>query len=233
MTFEHVTLAAAIVAAGYLFAVCATPPNPSPSRKDRSVKDRMGIFVDLFAVAVRGIMVLHLFYHTLVLVIPAYAPEHMQQICPRAENCNPDLFAWSPTTVTALLSIYIGAFVRLSAYGGLGRYFTFHLAAPDQLVTSGVYRWIQHPSYSGLLLIAFGIIGAFLRWDGVPACWIADDKLALLNGWGLTVFVGFVALEFGLMGTRVRDEEEMLQRQFGKQWEEWHAKTARYIPFLL
>jgi protein-S-isoprenylcysteine O-methyltransferase Ste14 len=31
---------------------------------------------------------------------------------------------------------------------------------------------------------------------------------------------------------RIRDEEEMLKEAFGKEWEEYHSKTARFIPGL-
>jgi protein-S-isoprenylcysteine O-methyltransferase Ste14 len=33
--------------------------------------------------------------------------------------------------------------------------------------------------------------------------------------------------------TRVKDEEEMLKGQFGKEWEEWHRSTKRFIPGIL
>ena len=29
---------------------------------------------------------------------------------------------------------------------------------------------------------------------------------------------------------RVKDEEDMLRREFGKEWEVWASKTARFIP---
>jgi protein-S-isoprenylcysteine O-methyltransferase Ste14 len=32
------------------------------------------------------------------------------------------------------------------------------------------------------------------------------------------------------MPVRVTDEEKMLQREFGKKWEIYHNKTARFIP---
>jgi protein-S-isoprenylcysteine O-methyltransferase Ste14 len=33
-----------------------------------------------------------------------------------------------------------------------------------------------------------------------------------------------------MMSRRVREEEEMLKKTFGKEWEEWHGRTARLIP---
>jgi protein-S-isoprenylcysteine O-methyltransferase Ste14 len=32
---------------------------------------------------------------------------------------------------------------------------------------------------------------------------------------------------------RVRDEEKMLKEKFGKEWENWHSRTARFIPWIV
>jgi protein-S-isoprenylcysteine O-methyltransferase Ste14 len=44
----------------------------------------------------------------------------------------------------------------------------------------------------------------------------------------LLVIIGVFGL-FGV-GTRVKDEEAMLKREFGREWEEYHRKTKRFIP---
>ena len=132
--------------------------------------------------------------------------------------------------MASLCVIFLGAFVRLSAYGGLGKNFTFHLAAPDQLVTSGVYRWMQHPSYTGQLLIYLGCMGWFLRWDGVPACYIEKEVLESWAGYGVPVEVLIVVFSLTILGLRVRDEEGMLREEFGEKWEVWHRMTPRFVP---
>jgi len=35
----------------------------------------------------------------------------------------------------------------------------------------------------------------------------------------------------GILAGRVIDEEEMLKKTFGKEWEEWSARTKRFIPW--
>src|SRR4030095_4295632 len=54
--------------------------------------------------------------------------------------------------------IWGGLAVRVWAVLTLGRSFsTFIQVDPDQaVVTRGPYRWVRHPSYHGLLLIALG-----------------------------------------------------------------------------
>ena len=225
-----VLLVAAILLAGYLCALCTAPPHPSFEQKNRHTTDRISLVTGSFATVVRRAIVTVIAYHALLILLPWYAPSRMPQLCPQSHNCNIALFEWSTTSATALMMIYVGAAVRLSAYGGLGRSFTFHLAAPDQLVTTGIYRWIQHPSYTGLVLIGLGSIGLFLRADGAPACWMSDSMVSLIHGWGSSVAAAIVGLGVLLLTTRVKDEEEMLKQKFGAQWDEWHRRTKRFIP---
>jgi protein-S-isoprenylcysteine O-methyltransferase Ste14 len=32
---------------------------------------------------------------------------------------------------------------------------------------------------------------------------------------------------------RIRDEEELLKREFGKQWEEYHNRTKIFLPGIM
>ncbi|KAJ5889617.1 Phospholipid methyltransferase [Penicillium tannophilum] len=228
-------LGAAMMLAAYLFNVCATPPNPSTPQKDQQIKDQIGSLLGAGGriTAMRFASIFCIMYHSLVTVLPVYAPQHMAQVCPNTGNLNPAIFEWSPTTTLALAMIYVGATVRIMAYGGLGRLFTFHLAPPDRLITSGIYRWIQHPSYTGLTLINVATFMLFVRWDGLFACWIPGSTLAILDGWGIPIISTAVSFRVFLLALRVRDEEDMLRRKFGKEWEEWLAKTKRVVPGIL
>lgn len=225
-------LSLTMTGAAYLAALCTTPPNPSPSQKDRHSTDRITWIAGAGATIARRITLTISLYHALLTVIPSYAPDRLHQICPRPENRNMAVFTWSPIAVASLCIIFLGAFVRLSAYGGLGKNFTFHLAAPDQLVTSGVYRWMQHPSYTGQLLIYLGCTGVFLRWDGVAGCFIGKDVLESWTGYGVLVEVIIAVSSFSILGLRVRDEEDMLREEFGEKWEVWHRMTPRFVPGL-
>jgi len=225
-------LAATMAVAGYLAALCTTPPNPSPSQKGRHTTDRITWFAGTGATIMRRLTLTMTLYHTLLTIIPTYAPSRLHQVCPQPSNRNMDLFTWSPIAAASLFVILLGAYVRLSAYGGLGRNFTFHLAPPNQLVTSGVYRWMQHPSYTGQFLIYLGCMGLFLRWDAAPACWIKEDVLASWVGFGHPVEAVIVVWALTMVGVRARDEEEMLRQQFGEKWETWHRETSRFVPGL-
>lgn len=52
-------------------------------------------------------------------------------------------------------------------------------------------------------------------------------------GWwlGMAALVA-TAGAFGAVGVRVRDEERMMKRTFGEEWEVWHSRTRRFVPWL-
>ncbi|KAK9387893.1 hypothetical protein V1515DRAFT_600673 [Lipomyces mesembrius] len=244
-----------LLLAGYLSAICATPPNPNPTQPYKG--DRAGI-VSIASTRIftrPGIICLALYHGLLSLFLHQTSTTTastetltnrntntnmdidiiiLHYICPNQSNLNRALFAWTPWTKTFLaLIILVGAPIRLSAYGRLGKNFTFRLAPPDRLVTSGIYRYLQHPSYTGLVFIVMANVMLFYRWDASPACWIPMSVLQRLDGSGAMV-TGIMALlcTWGLT-LRVWDEEQMLKEKFGKDWERWHRKTKRFVPGVL
>lgn len=51
--------------------------------------------------------------------------------------------------------------------------------------------------------------------------------------WWAVGLVSAVWAAVGGMVVRVRDEERMLKKEFGGEWEKWHAGTRRFIPGVL
>jgi protein-S-isoprenylcysteine O-methyltransferase Ste14 len=78
------------------------------------------------------------------------------------------------------------------------------------LVTEGAYRYLRHPLYSSLLLLALGI---FFKGPTLPA--------------GVLV-VGATGF---LLATAMADEAECV-RFFGPSYQEYMKRTKRFIPFL-
>jgi protein-S-isoprenylcysteine O-methyltransferase Ste14 len=60
--------------------------------------------------------------------------------------------------VAGLVVAWVGLGLRVWAFHTLGEYFTFHVqTSEDQpVITTGPYRFVRHPSYSGLELILIG-----------------------------------------------------------------------------
>jgi protein-S-isoprenylcysteine O-methyltransferase Ste14 len=79
------------------------------------------------------------------------------------------------------------------------------------LITSGPYRIVRHPIYSGLLLAFIG--GAIARgeWRGVVA----------------------VALAFAALWRKLRIEEQWMREQFGAGYDEYTHRVAALVPFVL
>ena len=79
------------------------------------------------------------------------------------------------------------------------------------LVTTGIYKYIRHPLYSSLLLLAWGIFFKLPSWIGILLA---------------------AAASFFLLFTARADEEECKQ-YFGTEYESYMQHTTRFIPFLL
>lgn len=95
----------------------------------------------------------------------------------------------------------------------LDRYFTVDVAIrPDhQLVRSGPYRVLRHPSYTGALATIHGF------------------ALALGSGGALLLIVVVVTAAFLW---RIRVEERALSGAFGQDYAAYARETSRLLPFL-
>ncbi|KAK9778400.1 hypothetical protein SCAR479_04802 [Seiridium cardinale] len=152
-----------------------------------------------------------------------------------AENgLNADLITWSAATAIPLaLILFAGIPLRLISYSSLGKNFTFALAKPDRLTTTGIHRYMQHPSYTGVVILIVCNVVLFGRADGVMSCWIAPAWLRIFRTAEPTSMTVIVSMLLLGVWTRVKEEERMLQAEFGVEWERWHSKTPRFIPWLV
>ncbi|KAK9236970.1 prenyl cysteine carboxyl methyltransferase [Lipomyces kononenkoae] len=226
-SFSSGSLFLALLLSGYLTALCSSPPNPNPHRAYK--KDRVGGFAGRSPVIFRRSVILCFsFYHAL-LALTFQSPD--THICRYPSHLNAVLFTWNAHILACLiLNICIGAPIRLAAYRGLGQNFTFRLSPPDQLVTTGIYRYVQHPSYTGQFIVVTANFMFLTRWDGPLACWVPANIIDKLRGWGGFVYVVIIVLMVWILSMRVKDEEAMLYETFGKSWERWQRKTKRFIP---
>ena len=209
-----------------------SPPNPSigptPKTGD-SCQILAKKSVRIFILAPLALLTLHTcvlayFYPTIPSMIYGYG---------RWNRLNVGLVTWSMATSIPLSCVLcLGVPLRLVSYSLLGKNFTFALAEPDRLVTGGIYRHLQHPSYVGSTVLVICNMMLLCRIDGVLSCWIPPQwyRTAQLTWWILVPFGG-VLLIFGTR-RRVMQEESMMQAKFGVKWEQWHTKTARFIPYI-
>ena len=87
---------------------------------------------------------------------------------------------------------------------------TIEIAAEQRVVSSGPYSTVRHPMYIGALIMMFGI------------------PLALGSWWGMATIVPMTLV----IVRRVRDEEELLIRDFAGYREYRDRVRFRLVPFV-
>ncbi|QPC76927.1 hypothetical protein HYE68_007679 [Fusarium pseudograminearum] len=233
ISLSQASLAAAILGSVYGNYIALSPPNPSHHAAPSTGDSVRGLLLTKkhstkVALAPWGLLALQsaalaLHYPD----IPASVIRHGGE-----NGLNMNLITWSPATVIPLALIFgAGIPLRLIPYASLGKNFTFALKTPDQLKTTGIYQYVQHPSYTGVIILVLSNVALLTRLDGPLSCWIPPQYYNTLY-WMLGLMAPCTAVFFYGTWKRVREEEKMLKAAFGKEWENWHAKTARFIPYI-
>jgi protein-S-isoprenylcysteine O-methyltransferase Ste14 len=225
----NVLLSLTVLVASIITMLCSTPPNATPYQEWK--RDRLGVYASSRAAVIHRTMVVGTgIYHAALVLTWVDATT---TLCPRPENLNRQLFQWNWYTCACLfLIICVGGPLRFSAFAWLGQNFTFRLGPSSKLVTTGIYRYIQHPSYSGQVIVLVSNLSLFYRLDGSLACWLPGCFVAALDGWGILVCGVIIFGMFRWLILRVEDEEEMLRITFGQEWENWNRSTKRFIPWI-
>ncbi|KAF3039192.1 hypothetical protein E8E12_007007 [Didymella heteroderae] len=179
-------------------------------------------------------------FHQAVVALSFYqmlprSDEVLKSVCPTPEYLDPQLFAWSTFFVASLALLYIGSYIRFQAYAQLGSNFTYRIAKPDQLVTSGQYAYVRHPSYTGLFTVLLATNFLFFRQRGLVSCWLPmiDENLITDGKYAYLVPAVAMGIPLILFLGRVRDEEAMMEKEFGQKWREYSARTKRFIPYVV
>jgi protein-S-isoprenylcysteine O-methyltransferase Ste14 len=113
--------------------------------------------------------------------------------------------------IVGLVLIAAGIGLRAWSIVTLGRFFQYRIQVQPEhrVVSSGPYRFVRHPSYSGLALVLMGI--------------------ALASGDVLSLVVVTVLGGVGL-GVRIRAEEKQLGEALGPEYAEFAARRKRLVP---
>ncbi|MFZ6647873.1 methyltransferase family protein [Undibacterium sp. TJN25] len=124
-----------------------------------------------------------------------------------------DLESLTHIALPGVLLFFAGLIIRWASIIHLGRFFTIDVAidAKHTLIDTGPYRYVRHPSYTGLLL----------QFLGIGIC--SANILALL---ALMVPI-FIALRY-----RIGVEEAALSEGLGAAYAEYMRKTKRLFPFV-
>ncbi|KAG1804645.1 uncharacterized protein BJ212DRAFT_1449690 [Suillus subaureus] len=123
--------------------------------------------------------------------------------------------------------IVLGGFIRWWCFRTLGRFFTFKLSVRKghQLVTSGPYRVVRHPSYAGAALLT---IGQFIL-HGSPSSLVRHSgilNIPALKAIAVVVLMGRMIVVACLI-LRIKHEDEVVKSISRAEWENW-AKVVKY-----
>jgi protein-S-isoprenylcysteine O-methyltransferase Ste14 len=111
-----------------------------------------------------------------------------------------------------LIMFSTGAALQLVAQHTLGRQYSMYVALRNghQLIQTGVYRLIRHPIYLGLILNMVGVSLTFRSLLAIPL---------------LVIVAAFLAW-------RIRQEDAMLNQEFGADFARYRHVTRRFFPYL-
>jgi protein-S-isoprenylcysteine O-methyltransferase Ste14 len=107
----------------------------------------------------------------------------------------------------------VGLLLRWWAIITLGRFFTVDVTIEKdhELVERGPFRWVRHPSYTGVLLAFFGYALTLRNWAALLMTLVP-------------IFAAFIR--------RMNVEEEALSRALGPRYAEYIQRTKRLVPFV-
>jgi protein-S-isoprenylcysteine O-methyltransferase len=122
-----------------------------------------------------------------------------------------DLPSGPAVTVAAVMLFAAGLILRWWAIVILGRFFTVDVTIErdHELVERGPFRWVRHPSYTGVLLAFFG-------W-----------ALTLRNWAAMAVVLVPIFLAFW---RRMNVEEDALRGALGEKYVAYTRRTKRLVP---
>ena len=117
--------------------------------------------------------------------------------------------AW--ISVLAIAFFVAGLALRWWAIVTLGRFFTVDVVVEKdhELVERGPFRWVRHPSYTGVLL-------AFLGWTMTLRNWVAMAVVLI------PILIAFIR--------RMNVEEEALRGALGEKYADYMRRTKRLAP---
>jgi len=119
----------------------------------------------------------------------------------------------SLTYLCGIILLIIGGIILIYSLLLLGKFGSSKITIEEnhRLIFKGIYKYIRHPLYLGMILVFFGYALSFRSL--------------------ISPFV-FLFSFFILFKNRMDLEENMLKEKFGKNYEVYMEKTKRLIPFI-
>jgi protein-S-isoprenylcysteine O-methyltransferase Ste14 len=151
--------------------------------------------------------------YSLVLILVGYLIGQLATVTEWAYFTGYRDWAWDWQTIVGLSLMTTGTIFRVWCIRTLGKFFTATVKTQQdqRVITSGAYKVVRHPSYSGAFIAA---VGSSIFMHAVFA--------ALF-----TFVVLFIAYYI-----RIKAEEETLVREFGEEYESYRKRTKKLVPWV-
>ena len=123
----------------------------------------------------------------------------------------PASFEWTALAWGGLVVMVGGLAIRTWSVIHLGAAFTWHIDpdAADEVITTGPFSLVRHPSYVGAFCLYVGAVGFLQAWWTLPIALIA------------------IPIAFA---RRIRWEEEALLERFGDRYAEYSRRVGAVFP---
>ncbi|MBP9691091.1 isoprenylcysteine carboxylmethyltransferase family protein [Candidatus Woesebacteria bacterium] len=119
------------------------------------------------------------------------------------------------TQILGVVIVLVGVIIGISARKSLGtnwnHAYEYQVKKNHELITNGIYKYVRHPIYLGLLL---SLVGAEL---------VAKSYL----------FIPFLVIGLYLAVLQGKQEEKILLNHFGDEYKKYMKTSRMLLPFLL
>ncbi len=104
-----------------------------------------------------------------------------------------------------------GAALVLVGWRRIHREYWAKETGQGRLVTTGIYRYIRHPQYTGFFLITLGVM---MTWATIPL---------------LLLYCLLLVLYYRL----AKREERDMESEFGTEYREYRKRTKMFVPYVV
>ena len=137
----------------------------------------------------------------------------------------------TPSSLIGMSTIIPGAWIRWQCYRALKSQFTAELSIQKnhKLITTGPYRFVRHPSYSGILMALPGMV----CWFGGRGSWLRESGVldTVAGSAFFYAFALFLGTTISVGVSRMGREDKELKGFFGEEWDKWASRVQyRLMP---
>ncbi|KAJ7759779.1 hypothetical protein DFH07DRAFT_918886 [Mycena maculata] len=214
--------------------LACTPPNPTPS-KGRYHTDQLYIFqiAPLILRIHQLILRLCTAFEILFFLISLPESTALSSYTTLVSFSSHPSLRTTPLFVAGVIAVVVGASIRLSCFRALGEFFTFDLTIHPRhrLITSGLYRYVRHPAYTGSLMIIAGLAFSHLS----PGSWLWEcGPLHLAPCSGPIIGAVWWVWTLGIGLSRVEAEDKQMRALFPDEWDAYAEATPYwFIPWVV